>query len=93
MPPLRSTGKAGHYQFMTGGADFDMFDENDQTVRCSVSFQALKSIDRKTMPDEIGMLQAFSRHRKRIEEIAIRRYDRGQFGKDGKTIEINKWDV
>jgi Protein of unknown function (DUF1488) len=92
--PLRATDKLEIYIFMSGAMVFYMIDENDKRrVRCSISDRALRQFEPRMEWGEQDQKRVLSAHRQAIEEIASKKYDRGQFADDGETIQILEADV
>lgn len=92
--PLRLTDKLEIFIFMTGAMVFYMIDETDKRrVRCSISDRALRRFEPLMEWGEHDQKRVLSLHRQAIEEIASKKFDRGQFADDGETVQILEADV
>jgi Protein of unknown function (DUF1488) len=68
-------------------------DDGDRHIRCGISRLALEVLEPELPPTKEGRIQAFQRHRRRIERAASAKFDRGQLEPDGSTILVRAADL
>jgi hypothetical protein len=90
--PLTATGDPGHHHFASETVHFYMND-GDRRVRCGISRLALEVLEPELPPTKEGRIQAFQRHRRRIERVASAKFDRGQLEPDGSTVLLRAADL
>jgi len=90
--PLMATADPAHHHFASDIVYFYMND-GDRRIRCGISRLALEVLEPELPPTKEGRMQAFQKHRRRIERAASAKFDRGQLEPDGSTILVRATDL
>ena len=67
-------------------------DDGDRRVRCGISRLALEVLEPELPQTKEGRMQAFQKHRRRIERAASAKFDRGELEPDG-TVSLGTADL
>jgi hypothetical protein len=75
----------GTHHFASDIVHFYM-DDGDRRVRCGISRLALEVLEPELPQTKEGRMQAFQKHRRRIERAASAKFDRGELEPDGTVF-------